>query len=531
MAKSDEDNRTGTEGGDSASATSGTSSADTSGKATAPKTGLSPPSAAVAQTAQAAASAAAPAGQGRASASKSTAQASDAIAMLKADHRKVEGLFSEFETADTARKDEIIEEACQDLIIHTLLEERIFYPAARQPSNDDRLDEAQVEHDAAKVLIVELLEGDSTDEYREAKFKVLAEQIKHHVKEEEASDGVFAKAQKAGVNTRELAERLTMLKQQLQQKAESGRLPDPVPASFTYFGEPSQQEMTMPRERDDNGRFMSDDDRGYRSRGRDYDDDRGGRGSSGRERDSQGRFMSDDDDRGFRSRGRDDDDRGGSRGGGSNSRERDSQGRFTSDDDGRGSRGRSYAEDRSYRSRDRDDDDRGFRGGGDGGRDRGQGGWFGDSQGHSQASRRGWDDPNHGDSGWYGDSRGHSEASRRGWDNPNHGDSGWYGDSRGHSEAARRGWDNPNHGESGWFGDSEGHSEASRRGWEDRDGGGRSSSSRRDEPRTYARGRDDDDDDRGGRRSSGGGRGGHGGWSGDSEGHAEAARRGWQNRR
>jgi hypothetical protein len=47
---------------------------------------------------------------------------------------------------------------------------------------------------------------------------------------------------------------------------------------------------------------------------------------------------------------------------------------------------------------------------------RAHGGWFGDPEGHSEASRRGWDDPDHGRSGWYGDPEGHSEASRRGWD-------------------------------------------------------------------------------------------------------------------
>jgi len=56
---------------------------------------------------------------------------------------------------------------------------------------------------------------------------------------------------------------------------------------------------------------------------------------------------------------------------------------------------------------------------------------------------------------------------RRGQDNPRHGESGWYGDREGHSEASRRGWDNPHHGESGWYGDPEGHSETSRRGWKD----------------------------------------------------------------
>ena len=404
------------------------------------------------------------------------AQATDAVAMLKEDHRKVEALFAEFESADDQRKEQIIGEACQELIIHSLLEERVFYPAARQPSTDDQLDEAQVEHDAAKVLIVELQGGAGRDEFREAKFKVLAEEIRSHIREEEAPDGVLAKAQKGGVNTRELAERLAALKQQLQARAQSGRLPEPEPTTFRSFGEPMRQERKMPRERDEYGRFTSDDDdRGYRSRGRDYDDDRDYR--------SRGRYYRDYDDN--RSRGA-------QRGG----------------------------EIRSERARSGSNDRRGYA------EDVGQGGWFGDREGHSAASRRGWDNPDHGPSGWFGDREEHSRASQRGWDDPDHRPSGWFGDREGHSEASRRGWDNPDHGRSGWYGDPEGHSEASRRGWEER-GGGRGSG--RYEERSYARGRYDRDDDDDGRSSRG--RGGHGGWSGDPEGHAEAARRGWQNRR
>jgi hypothetical protein len=161
---------------------------------------------------------------------------------------------------------------------------------------------------------------------------------------------------------------------------------------------------------------------------------------------------------------------------------RDERGRFREDDD------YDY-EDRGYRRRGSrfsryDEDD---------GRGHGRGGWFGDSEGHSEASRRGWERGDHGDSGWYGDPEGHSEASRRGWDNPRHRPSGWFGDSEGHSEAARRGWDNPRHRPSGWFGDPEGHSEASRRGWEEGHRGRSRYSSRYDD--------DDDDGYRSRRRS------------------------------
>ena len=426
--------------------------------------------------------------------SNNTGENADAISMLKEDHRKVEALFSAFEAADGTRKEQIIDEVCQALIIHTLLEERIFYPVARQPTTEDKLDEAQVEHDAAKTLIIELLEGDSSDPYREAKFKVLAEEIKHHVKEEEAPDGVFAKAQRAGVNTRELAERLTSLKSQLQQKAGAGRLPDPEPASFRYGGS-SNQETRMPTERDDYGRFTSDDDNRSRPRGRDYDDDRNyrSRGGSDRERDSRGRFMSDDDN----------------------------------------GRGRSY-------------------GASGGGRGRDHGGWYGDPEGHSDASRRGWDERENGGSRARSyrdddDDRRYQSLGRDYDDDRSYrsqGSSDRERDSRGRfmsdddngrgrSYASGNGGRGRGRDNGGWFGDPEGHSEAARRGWDERESGSRARTYRDDDDdrRYRSRARDDGDDRGGGSRSSGGGRGGHGGWSGDPEGHSEAARRGWENRR
>jgi hemerythrin superfamily protein len=490
-----------------------------------------------------------------ASSSPASQSGEDAVALLKADHRAVEALFQQTDSASPRDKERLIAQICKALTIHAILEEELFYPAAREAASDEQpLDEAQVEHDSAKLLIEELEQGRSGDQYREAKLKVLAEQVRHHVAEEEkARSGILARAQQAGINTPELARRMQQLKAELEQEDE---LPAGRPVSFrtvsryqaeaNYQAEESRMASNQTRERDARGRFTDDDD----NRG-----GRGGRGGSGnRERDDDGRFT------GSRSgsgnnRGRDDDDdRGGSRGGrgdGDDGRgwygdprghsEAARRGWDDRNDDRGGSRGgqrgqsRGYDDDDRSRSRsNRDDDDRDSRG-------RGRGGWFGDSEGHSEASRRGWDNPDHGPSGWYGDSRGHSEASRRGWDNPDHGPSGWYGDSRGHSEASRRGWDNPDHGRSGWYGDPEGHSEASRRGWENRDDddddrgrGGRGGNQGGSRGGSQSRGRDDDGRFTGSRGGSSRGRDDDDdgrGWHGDSRGHSEAARKGWENRR
>src|SRR4051812_13707520 len=122
---------------------------------------------------------------------KSGAKPTDAITLLKQGHREVEDLFDSFEKAKSAGpKEKIAARICQMLTVHTAIEEEIFYPAARAQAKaksklNDMLDEALVEHSAAKELIAEIQRGDPGEELWSAKVKVLGEQIQHHVKEEE----------------------------------------------------------------------------------------------------------------------------------------------------------------------------------------------------------------------------------------------------------------------------------------------------------------------------------------------------------
>ena len=103
-------------------------------------------------------------------------QFTDAIDLLKADHRKVEDLFEQFEKAgSSARKKTLAREICLELKIHTMIEEEIFYPAFRGKIEDDTLDEAYVEHDGAKLLVNDIEEGDPSDDFFDAKVKVLSE--------------------------------------------------------------------------------------------------------------------------------------------------------------------------------------------------------------------------------------------------------------------------------------------------------------------------------------------------------------------
>jgi hypothetical protein len=163
------------------------------------------------------------------------AETKDAIALLKADHRKVEDLFDKFEKAKGAeRKKALAQEICMELSIHATIEEEIFYPACKGKVEEDRLSEAYVEHDGAKVMIAELLGSSPDDEFYTAKMSVLSEEIKHHVKEEEKpGDGVMAQARAAGLDMDALGEKLMARKQQLMKKFEAEGLPPPTTRSFT----------------------------------------------------------------------------------------------------------------------------------------------------------------------------------------------------------------------------------------------------------------------------------------------------------
>src|SRR3546814_14330153 len=91
----------------------------------------------------------------------------DAIALLKQDHREVEDLFEQFEKAKgDDRKEKLCKQICTELIIHTMIEEEIFYQAFRGKFEADVLDEAHVAHDGCKMLIAELLNRETADEFR-----------------------------------------------------------------------------------------------------------------------------------------------------------------------------------------------------------------------------------------------------------------------------------------------------------------------------------------------------------------------------
>lgn len=136
----------------------------------------------------------------------------DALQMLRDDHKKVKDIFKQYEEADDAKtKQDLAKTAIMELEIHAELEEEIFYPALRKESDAEEvmMDEADEEHHVAKLLMAEL-RGMRSGTKMDAKFKVLAENVKHHIDEEESE--MLPKAAELGM------ERMTELGQEMEQR-------------------------------------------------------------------------------------------------------------------------------------------------------------------------------------------------------------------------------------------------------------------------------------------------------------------------
>ena len=147
----------------------------------------------------------------------SSRQTTGAIALLEADHREVDGYFDAFEAAkDNAEKKAIADKICLALKVHTQIEEELFYPPAREATGDgDLLDEALVEHTGAKTLIAQIESMLPGQLLYDAKVKVLAEQVRHHVQEEETE--LFPEARETRLDLEALGAKLASRKAELMQ--------------------------------------------------------------------------------------------------------------------------------------------------------------------------------------------------------------------------------------------------------------------------------------------------------------------------
>jgi hemerythrin superfamily protein len=146
--------------------------------------------------------------------------ATDAITLLTNDHAQVSELFEQYKAlADdagsmTQDKQSLAEEICTMLTVHAAIEEEIFYPAARDALDDEKLlDEAEVEHQSAKELIAQIQDSDPSDALYDARVNVLGEYVNHHVQEEEGE--LFPQVRDADLDLESLGAEMSARQEEL----------------------------------------------------------------------------------------------------------------------------------------------------------------------------------------------------------------------------------------------------------------------------------------------------------------------------
>lgn len=142
-------------------------------------------------------------------------QAQDATVLLRADHNRVKDLFAEYEkTGSTSNQKLLVSHICAELTVHAQIEEEIFYPAIKEVVKDTELiAEATVEHTTLKDLIAQVEGVEPQGELFDAKIKVMAEYVKHHVREEESE--MFPLAKSSSLDMKKLGARLSERKAEL----------------------------------------------------------------------------------------------------------------------------------------------------------------------------------------------------------------------------------------------------------------------------------------------------------------------------
>jgi hemerythrin superfamily protein len=146
----------------------------------------------------------------------------NAIAVLTADHDRVLELFDRFSRlkGNGPQKAHMVERICDELELHTRVEEELFYPSAREVIADaDLMDEAVVEHDSAKALIEQLRAMKPGDNRYDAIVTVLGEYVKHHVREEQ--DTMFPKVRASDLDLLALGRAIKTRKRQIKGETEA----------------------------------------------------------------------------------------------------------------------------------------------------------------------------------------------------------------------------------------------------------------------------------------------------------------------
>lgn len=149
---------------------------------------------------------------------KTNATASDAVALLTADHDKVKHLFREFErcnAADQALQHDLALQICMELTVHATIEEEIFYPAVRaETGQEQQVDEALEEHASIKELVEYICGMAAGDSELADTVQKLRESVEHHVSEEEQE--IFPSLRQSAADLKELCAQLQDRKEELE---------------------------------------------------------------------------------------------------------------------------------------------------------------------------------------------------------------------------------------------------------------------------------------------------------------------------
>ncbi|HWF10008.1 MAG TPA: hemerythrin domain-containing protein [Bryobacteraceae bacterium] len=137
-----------------------------------------------------------------------------AISVIKSDHERLKKMFDDYEAADKpADRKKLAKDVLTTLKLHSAMEEEIFYPAIRPHVGVRMMDESDEEHHVARLLIAEIDAHAGDPGHLDAKFTVLAENIRHHIDEEE--EQVLPKAQEMKIDFEALGRRMIALRGQL----------------------------------------------------------------------------------------------------------------------------------------------------------------------------------------------------------------------------------------------------------------------------------------------------------------------------
>jgi hypothetical protein len=160
----------------------------------------------------------------RSAASRAPRRREDAIAVLVDDHARIAELFARFDRLESngPRKAALVERICDEIEVHSRIEEEIFYPSVRAAIEDDEaMDEAAVEHETARSMVEQLRALRPGDFRYDAKVRVLGEYIRHHVDQEQRY--VFPKARRIHMDLVALGRALRARKRQLRGSSQHRR--------------------------------------------------------------------------------------------------------------------------------------------------------------------------------------------------------------------------------------------------------------------------------------------------------------------